>query len=137
MGLSRARKLRQQMTDAEGRLWYLLRAHRFGGVKFNRQALIGRYIVDFVCFGRKLIIEVDGGQHADNPSDRRRDEWLRGEGFRVLRFWNNDVLKNTQGVLEVISLALAETANSPSPDSLRSPPSPTRGEGKRSVPQDR
>jgi very-short-patch-repair endonuclease len=133
MGLSHARKLRQQMTEAEGRLWYLLRAHRLGGIEFNRQALIGPYIVDFVCFNRKLIIEVDGGQHADSPSDRRRDEWLRGEGFRVLRFWNNDVLKNTDGVLEVISLALAEEAKSPSPGSLRSPPSPTRGEGKRSV----
>jgi very-short-patch-repair endonuclease len=136
MGLSHARKLRQQMTEAEGRLWYLLRAHRFGGIEFNRQALIGRYIVDFVCFNRKLIIEVDGGQHADSPGDRRRDEWLRGEGFRVLRFWNNDVLKNTDGVLEMISLALAEEAKSPSPGSLRSPPSPTRGEGKRSVLQD-
>jgi very-short-patch-repair endonuclease len=93
MALAQARKLRKQMTDAERRLWYLLRAHRFGGVKFNRRVPIGPYVVDFVCFNRKLIIEADGGQHADSPGDRRRDEWLRGEGFRVLRFWNNDVLK--------------------------------------------
>jgi very-short-patch-repair endonuclease len=108
MALAQARKLRKQMTDAERRL--LLRAHRFGGVKFNRQVPIGPYVVDFACFNRKLITEADGGQHADNPDDHRREEWLRREGFRVLRFWNNDVLKNTQGVLEVISLALAEMA---------------------------
>jgi len=130
MGLAQARKLRQQMTNAERRLWYLLRAHCFSGVKFNRQMPLGSYIVDFVCFDRRLIIEVDGGQHANNAKDKRRDEWLRGEGFRVLRFWNNDVLKNTNGVLEVISEALAQAARkSPSPGSLRSPPSPTRGEG--------
>ena len=125
MALAQARTLRKRMTDAERRLWYLLRAHRFGGVKFNRQAPLGPYVVDFVCFSRKLIIEADGGQHADNPNDRRRDEWLRNEGFRVLRFWNNDVLKNTQGVLEMIAMALAEPGpTSPSPGSLRSPPSP-------------
>ncbi len=129
MALAQAKKLRKQMTDAERRLWYLLRAHRFAGVKFNRQAPIGNYVVDFVCCDRKLIIEADGGQHADNPKDRRRDDWLMSQGFRVLRFWNNDVLKNTQSVMEVISDALSEAKVSPSPGSLRSPPSPTRGEG--------
>jgi very-short-patch-repair endonuclease len=118
------------MTDAEHRLWYLLRAHRFSGAKFKRQAPVGNYIVDFVCFDRRLVIEADGGQHADSLDDRRRDDWLASQGFRVLRFWNNDVLKNTQGVLEVISNALAEAVASPSPGSLRSPPSPTRGEGR-------
>jgi very-short-patch-repair endonuclease len=115
------------MTDAERRLWYLLRAHRFKGIKIKRQAPIGSYIVDFVSFERRLIFEVDGGQHADNKLDRRRTQWLEGEGFRVLRFWNNDVLKNTNGVLEVVLAAIAD----PSPGTpLRGvPPSPTRGEG--------
>jgi len=130
MALAHAKKLRTQMTDAERRLWYLLRAHRFSGYKFKRQVPIGRYVVDFVCFDRKVIVEADGGQHADNPADRSRDEWLQGQGFRVLRFWNNDVLKNTQAVMEVISNALETSGvQSPSPGSLRSPPSPTRGEG--------
>ncbi|HKS65400.1 MAG TPA: endonuclease domain-containing protein [Xanthobacteraceae bacterium] len=106
MPLAQAKKLRTQMTDAERRLWYLLRAHRFSGYKFKRQVPIGRYVVDFVCFDRKVIVEADGGQHADNPADRSRDEWLHSQGFLVLRFWNNDVLKNTQGVMEVISNAL-------------------------------
>ena len=94
------------MTDAERRLWYHLRAHRFDGHKFKRQVPVGPYIVDFACLGRKLVVEVDGGQHADDQRDVRRDEYLRNEGFRVLRFWNNDVLQNTRGVLEVILDAL-------------------------------
>jgi very-short-patch-repair endonuclease len=125
-----AKALRANMTDAERRLWYLLRAHRFNGVKIKRQAPIGPYIVDFVSFERRLIFEVDGGQHADSEADRRRTRWLEGEGFRVLRFWNNEVLKNTNGVLETILSAIAD----PSPGTpLRgAPPSPTRGEGKES-----
>jgi very-short-patch-repair endonuclease len=130
MSLAHAKTLRKQMTDAEHRLWYLLRAHRFAGVKFKRQIPIGHYIADFVCFDRKIIIEVDGGQHAGSAHDRRRDEWLSNQGFRVLRFWNNDVLKNTDGVLTMIAEAL-ET--SPSPGALRAPPSPTGGEGKGSA----
>jgi very-short-patch-repair endonuclease len=116
------------MTDAERRLWYLLRAHRFGGIKIKRQAPIRHYIVDFVSFERRLIFEIDGGQHADNEADRHRTRWLEGEGFRVLRFWNNEVLNNTSGVLETILSAIAD----PSPGTpLRgAPPSPTRGEGK-------
>ena len=86
MSLAQAKKLRGNMTDAERRLWYHLRAHRFGGYKFKRQIPIGPYVVDFACLGRKLIIEVDGGQHADSPSDIMRDGYLRREGFRVLRF---------------------------------------------------
>jgi very-short-patch-repair endonuclease len=125
-----AKALRANMTDAERRLWYLLRAHRFNGVKIKRQAPIGPYIVDFVSFERRLIFEVDGGQHADSEADRRRTRWLEGEGFRVLGFWNNEVLKNTSGVLETILSAIAD----PSPGTpLRgAPPSPTRGEGKES-----
>ena len=106
MPLAQAKKLRSQMTDAERRLWYLLRAHRFSGYKFKRQVPMGRYVVDFVCFDRKVVIEADGGQHADNLADRSRDERLQSQGFRVLRFWNNDVLKNTRGVMEIIANAL-------------------------------
>ena len=136
MPLVQAKRLRTEMTDAERRLWYLLRAHRFSGYKFKRQVPIGRYVLDFVCFDRKVVVEADGGQHADSSTDRSRDEWLQGQGFRILRFWNNDVLKNTQAVMEVISNALETSgAKSPSPGSLRSPPSPTRGEGNRSMPR--
>jgi very-short-patch-repair endonuclease len=128
MALSHAKALRANMTEAERRLWYLLRAHRFQGMKFKRQATIGRYIVDFVSFRRHLIVEVDGGQHADSETDDRRTHWLEGQGFRVLRFWNNEVLNNTGGVLDAIMAA----STNPSPDTpLRgAPPSPTRGEGK-------
>ena len=73
-------------TDAEWRLWEALRAKRFAGYKFKRQQPIGAYIVDFVCFARRLVVEVDGSQHMDSPSDRKRDLWLTAEGFRVLRF---------------------------------------------------
>jgi very-short-patch-repair endonuclease len=90
MSTARAKALRSNMTEAERRLW---RAHRFRGTKFKRQAMIGKYIVDFVCFEKNLVIEVDGGQHADNETDRLRTRWLENQGFRVLRFWNNDVLK--------------------------------------------
>ncbi len=72
------------------------------GLKFRRQQPIGSYIVDFVCFSKMLVIEVDGGQHAENEKDKQRDAWLRGEGFKVLRFWNNEVLQNIEGVLETI-----------------------------------
>ena len=99
MSLAQARRLRGNMTDAERRLWYHLRAHRFDGNKIKRQVPIGLYIVDFACLGRKLIIEVDGGQHAESQSDVARDAYLEREGFRVLRFWNNDVIENMEGVL--------------------------------------
>jgi very-short-patch-repair endonuclease len=124
MSLAQAKKLRSDMTDAERRLWYRLRAHRFDGHKFKRQVPIGPYVVDFACLGRKLVVEVDGGQHAENQKDVVRDSYLRREGFRVLRLWNNDVLRNTDGVLEMILDALA-----PSPGALRAPPSPLRGYG--------
>jgi very-short-patch-repair endonuclease len=121
MSLVQAKKSRISMTDAEWRLWYRLRAHRFEGHKFKRQVPIGRYVVDFACLHRKLVVEVDGGQHAESPSDRQRDDWLRANGFHVLRFWNHDVLGNTDGVLEMILSALAQR---PSPGSLREPPRP-------------
>jgi very-short-patch-repair endonuclease len=94
------------MTDAERKLWYTLRDRRFAGFKFRRQVPIGRYIVDFVCFEERLVIEVDGGQHADSLRDQRRDRWITANGFRVLRFWNNEVLTNLEGVMTVLAQAL-------------------------------
>ena len=97
-----AKTLRKQSTDSEQRLWYYLRASRLG-FKFKRQVPIGRYIVDFVCIEKRLIIELDGGQHLDNQSyDMARTAWLNTHGFKVLRFWNNEVLQDTASVIEVI-----------------------------------
>ena len=98
------RKLRS--TDAERKLWFALRDRRLGGFKFVRQEAIGPFVADFVCRERNIVIEVDGGQHADNARDLRRDAYLAGEGYRVLRFWNNDVLANRDGVLLTILEAL-------------------------------
>lgn len=98
-----ARTLRQAMTDAERALWYQLRAKRLLGWKFRRQQLIGTYIVDFVCFEAKLVVELDGSQHAEQvDADARRTAWLESQGFRVLRFWNDAVLKEMGPVLEEI-----------------------------------
>ena len=101
--LLHARRMRQSATDAEAELWRNLRAGRLAGYKFRRQQPLGRYIVDFVCFEQRLVIEVDGGQHLDAQiSDALRTEWLESEGFRVLRFWNDDVLLRTGLVLAEI-----------------------------------
>ena len=97
----RARDLRNDPAEAEKYLWSILRVEGMG-VKFRRQAVIGKYIVDFVCYEKKLVIEVDGGQHCQDQHDARRDEWLRIQGFEVMRFWNNDVLGNLDGVYEKI-----------------------------------
>lgn len=105
-----AKALRRDMTDAERLLWKHLRAHRLCGAKFRRQQPLGPYIVDFVHFGARLIVECDGGQHNDSDSDRRRDAWLQQQGFRVLRFWNNEILNETESVLTAIL-----SAASPSP----------------------
>jgi very-short-patch-repair endonuclease len=97
--------LRKGATNAENRLWYHLRAKQLDGIKFRRQEPIGNYIVDFVAFESRLVIEIDGGQHADENGkdhDIQRDAWLKSQGFRVLRFWNNEVLQNLAGVLETI-----------------------------------
>ena len=104
----RARRLRRDSTDAELKLWNRLRSRAVNGWKFVRQEPIGPYIVDFVCRELHLVIEVDGGQHATDPRDAVRDEWLKGQGYDVLRFWNHDVLGNVDGVLEVIAQALEE-----------------------------
>jgi len=103
----RARRLRRNATDAELKLWYHLRSRRLDGCKFVHQEPIDPYVVDFVCRERHLIIEVDGGQHAIDARDEARDAFLRFQGYRVLRFWNNDIFLNTTGVLETIARALA------------------------------
>jgi len=114
--LSRARQMRSEPTDAERKLWEGLRRGSFD-VKFKRQHPVGGYIVDFYCPQRKLIIELDGGQHMESAEyDERRTVVLAKDGFRVLRFWNNDVLENIDGVLDIIMQALQRA---PSP-----PPSP-------------
>jgi very-short-patch-repair endonuclease len=104
--LDRARQMRREPTDAEKRMWSMLRNRRLGEFKFRRQAKLGRFIVDFVCMERKLVIEIDGSQHAANRYDQRRDDWLKDRGFEVLRFWNNEVLTNPAGVQYAISASL-------------------------------
>jgi very-short-patch-repair endonuclease len=123
MNLDRARDLRAGQTDTEQLLWHRLRNRRLHGWKFRRQNQIDQYIVDFVCPDACLIVELDGGQHGDQVAyDETRSIKLTGMGYRVLRFWNNDVLKNTDSVLEAILEALASPDPSPRP-------SPRRGEG--------
>ncbi len=99
------RKLRANQTAAEQRLWYFLRAHRFLGLKFKRQVPIGPYIADFLCIEYNLIVEADGGQHG-SLNDFDRDAWLRDQGYSVLRFWNNQVHNEIDGVLEAIRQAV-------------------------------
>lgn len=114
--LARARQLRTDQTDAERRLWRYLRAHRFMGLKFKRQKPVGRYIVDFVCHSPKLVVELDGGGHADQTAyDHRRDDWLNRQGFVVLRFWNNEVMTQMEAVLEAIGQKVLALSPNPSP----------------------
>lgn len=106
----RARELRNNPTDAEQLLWRHLRFWQIRGYKFRRQQPLGRYIVDFVCLEKRVVIEVDGGQHTQQRAhDEERDAWLRHEGFVVLRFWNDEVLKNSAAVKEVIISTLSKT----------------------------
>ncbi|HBC0465995.1 TPA: endonuclease domain-containing protein [Legionella pneumophila] len=108
--LKQARSLRKRSTDAENYLWYYLRAHRLKGYKFKRQVPIGNYIVDFVCIQRKLIVELDGGQHLLNKEyDKDRTTYFSSLGYKVLRFWNDDVLLRTGDVLESIVGCLEES----------------------------
>ena len=123
----RARLLRARLTDAERKLWYALRDRRFAGAKFRRQVPVGPYVADFLCYEARLVIEVDGGQHVESARDRRRDRWFAQNAFRVLRFWNNDVHSNLEGVLIVDALRAT-----PHPArAARGRPSPARGEGTR------
>jgi very-short-patch-repair endonuclease len=110
-----ARRLRRNATIAEQRLWYRLRSRSLYGMKFVRQEPFGPYIVDFICRKHRLIIEVDGGQHSENVRDVIRDRWLLENNYRVLRFWNNDVIRNIGGVLETIASALPLDGPAPSP----------------------
>ena len=101
-----AKHLRKNMTDAERRLWFHLRAYRLNGKRFRRQQPLGPFIVDFVHFGSKVIVEADGGQHSESATHERRDAWLKAQGYRVLRFWNHEILRQTDVVLSVIYKAV-------------------------------
>ena len=114
-----ARRLRKNSTDTERYLWRYLRNRQVEGVKFRRQQQLGKYIVDFVNLENKVVIEVDGGQHSDNSSDKIRDEWLRAEGYKVLRFWDNEISNNLEGVLESIRAALLTPHPNPLPQGER------------------
>ena len=107
----RARTLRKSMSNAERKLWYALRLRQLDGARFRRQHPMGPYIVDFVCLEKRLIVEVDGPQHAEEghvARDGRRDRWLNGEGYRVMRFQTIDVYRNLGGVVDTIWAALQE-----------------------------
>ncbi|HEX7775759.1 MAG TPA: DUF559 domain-containing protein [Parvibaculum sp.] len=109
MANERARHLRRNLTDAERKLWLYLREKIADGFHFRRQCPIGPYIADFLCYSARLVIEVDGGQHGMDEGlefDRRRTEWFEANGYRLMRFWNNDVLGNIEGVAEMIETAL-------------------------------
>ncbi|MBL8657783.1 MAG: DUF559 domain-containing protein [Altererythrobacter sp.] len=120
-----AKRNRKSQTDAERKLWSILRSHRLQGWKFKRQEQLGDYIVDFVCFRARLIVEADGSQHADNADDLTRTAWLEGQGFRVLRFWNNDILLNPDGVATAVLAALPPLLPTAA---RRAPSSPAGGE---------
>jgi very-short-patch-repair endonuclease len=111
---SRARAMRGAPTDSELGLWRLARDRRLSGFKFRRQVPVGPYIVDFLCVGAKLIVEADGSQHADSLRDKARDAYLESQGWKVFRFWNNEVLQNREGVLETIFAHASRPSSGPS-----------------------
>ena len=118
--LEYAKQLRTNMTKEEQMLWNIVRAKRFYGYKFKRQVLIGEYIVDFLCLEKKLIIELDGGQHNEAKNikyDEARSQYLKNNGYQVIRFWNNDIQENIEGVCEVILQNLMKKVN-PLPNPL-------------------
>jgi very-short-patch-repair endonuclease len=143
-----AKNLRRKQIDAEKKLWYRLRDRRFENLKFRRQYPIGKYVADFICPDKMLVIELDGGQHAGNNSDIIRDNWLKAQGYITLRFWNNDIMENIEGVLQILYIAVSNphpgllpgrekeltlAPNSPSPFQEECPPnspSPFQGEGR-------
>jgi len=109
-----SRDLRKNPTDAEAKLWRYLRHKQIDGYKFRRQHPLGQYVVDFVCLETMLVIEVDGGQHAESiRRDERRTAFLEKQGFRVLRFWNNEVLGNINGVIATIMRVIEEQLSAP------------------------
>ena len=99
---ARARAMRKAPTDAEKALWRILRSRRLAAMKWRRQVPLGPFIVDFVSFDHRLIVECDGAQHADNPRDAARDAWLRGQGFVIQRFWNHEILPQPTSVADTI-----------------------------------
>ena len=108
-----ARKLRKNSTKTENLLWQKLKNRQLADFKFRRQQPVGSYILDFVNFEKRIVIEVDGGQHTNlKDKDKKRDDWLKSEGFEVMRFWNNEVFENLDGVLQMIRNRLT----TPSPD---------------------
>jgi len=111
-----AKTMRHTPTEAEARLWSLLRDRRFASYKFRRQMPFGAYIVDFACLSAMLVIEADGSQHADASDDPKRDAYLADQGFRVLRFWNNDILSDEDSVMETIWSALEAQTLLTAPD---------------------
>lgn len=111
-----ARRLRREQTDAERKLWSKLRDRRLCGAKFRRQHPIGSFVADFCCIETKLIIELDGGQHVENAdADDERTSYLAGQGYRVLRFWDHEVLKDINAVTEVILQGLQSPHSNPAP----------------------
>ncbi len=122
-----ARRLRKDMTDAETRLWFHLRRRQLKNFRFRKQHPIGSYIADFICIEAQLIVEIDGSQHLDSTADAARDAWMRDNGFRILRFWNHDVLCRTDEVLATIVGALTAV---PPPSALRAPSPAAQGKGK-------
>ncbi|MBI5132820.1 MAG: endonuclease domain-containing protein [Rhodopseudomonas palustris] len=122
--IQRARNFRQDPTDAERKLWQRLRRAAFPDAHFRRQATIGPYFADFACHALRLVIEIDGGQHEGSAADVVRTDYLEAAGYRVLRFWNNDVLNNIDGVMQTIVDAVRAAPPTPDP----SPPH-ERGEG--------
>ena len=132
--LTHAKSLRTNMTPAERLLWYHLRNRRFLGVKFRRQVPVGPYIADFLCHTPALVVELDGGQHVEQQSyDAQRTRYLEAQGYRVLRYWNNAVMGDVEGVMESVRLQVLALTPSPSPrgrGELPSPPAPLpEGEG--------
>jgi lysyl-tRNA synthetase class 2 len=135
--VERAQRLRRHQTDVERVLWLRLRDRRLGGFKFKRQFPIDRYIVDFVCADARVIVELDGGQHATSATDAERTQVLEAFGYLVLRFWNNDVIENLDGVLETILATLNKQPLEPphpnplpdgAPDGEREPTARVAGE---------
>jgi very-short-patch-repair endonuclease len=112
----RTKGMRREPTEAERRLWSILRGKRLDGSKWRNQVNFeDRYIADFVCFQHRLIVEADGGQHSENSYDEQRDRWFEAQGFRVLRFWNNDILSNGEGVATMLLAALETNPSAQTP----------------------
>ena len=123
--LERARKMRKEPSGPEAKLWYFMKGKNLGGFRFRRQHPIDRFIVDFYCHETKLVVELDGNSHAEQREyDAIRTAWLESKGYTVIRFWNNQVVQDTESVLQLILAKCEELSDEPRPS-----PSPSRGEG--------